>query len=1032
MLAPTGTVTLVFTDLRASERLWSQVPDTMRIALNQHDKILRESLRQHKGYEVKCEDGSFMLAFAESELALEFAADLQLRLLCADWPEALLEDDAAGAVRSDKGRLIFAGLRSSVGMHHGDVECRIDPTTGRMDYFGPTANRAARISAAAHEGQTLLSKSLQLAPNEQSAWVIDGLGTHQLRGLEGALELFELKPKSLVDRRFPPPLTLNAIRTNLQPRSDRFIGRVEQLEAIEGSLEQGHRLVTLMGASGLGKTRLAQRYGGLHLEAFPGGIWFCDIAEATDLNDVIACVGHTLAIPLTSGRNDSELLEQIGTQLNKNGTSLLILDNLEQAIEPSAQAIERWLAMAESLTILATSQERLRLSAEITHEVRPLNEAEGIELFHARVKELRGDYNPSVNQRSVLAEVIRSLDSIPLAIELAAAQIRHMSLMSLSQQIQQRLDLLSDESSEAPPRHRTLRAAIEWSWDLLTDFEKDVLSQASVFRGGFHLDAAEVIIEPSDPDGPWVMDLLESLNDKSLLVTQDQAEGTLRFSIYESIRLYAAEVLDRNDTEHSAQARHAEYFARESRRFSAGLYGSEGKRLRQELSYDLKNLQAVSAWGGASPDQRGEAIFAQLALRKLTGPIKSRGPLLKAIADDLSKLEPNLRGRLLRARAEYEAETGEVAAAKETLNLALATARNADDQELQGRVLGSLGLLHRQSAEVTQARAAFNEALNRARASNDDRTRSATLNNLAALEHDQARFQTAEELFLEAYDLCVSRQHILGAATAQMNLGTINLERGDLERARHFYHEAIQTFQSNKDQAYEMMVMTLLGLVDLDEGAYSAAKKALSKSLKSATDSGDMMVQIMSECWHGVAHWLDNEDEAAFVRLRASASIMRDQNNPKMLAFVHGYYGSMLAVRGRIPEAREKFRLARYLMRQTNNRNHLDALKIMVGLAAAALAEQAHQAGDEKAYARHLAIALQRRQFALEPTEPNESFPDGLPAPTARSADARMCLTLLQRMLSKLPGIPDDLREALKKMESPRDTLPPLKAPQPK
>ena len=193
------------------------------VALNLHDKIVRESLRRHKGYEVKSENGSFMLAFSDADKALEFASDIQMRLLCADWPEQLLNDRSASPVRSENGRLIFAGLRVSIGIHRGEVECRIDPTTGRMDYFGPTANRAARIAAAAHEGQILLSHSHEFDLSGDERWALSDLGSHQLRGLEGTIALYDLKPKSLRERRFPPPLTLDAIRTNLQPRKDRFI-----------------------------------------------------------------------------------------------------------------------------------------------------------------------------------------------------------------------------------------------------------------------------------------------------------------------------------------------------------------------------------------------------------------------------------------------------------------------------------------------------------------------------------------------------------------------------------------------------------------------------------------------------------------------------------------------------------------------------------------------------------------------------------------------------------------------------------------
>ena len=1024
MLAPTGTVTLVFTDLRASERLWAEIPDVVRSALRLHDKVLREAMRLHGGYEVKSENGAFMIAFGTAHDALEFVADAQRRLLCADWSQELLADRAASVVRGDANRLIFAGLRVSMGAHCGDVECRIDPNTGRMDYFGPTANRAARLAKAAHEGQILVSESLQAGATTSEQWTLHDLGLHRLRGLERPLRLFEVKPSGLEGRRFPPPQTLDATQTNLSARRDRFIGHHEQLEQIAEWFAKGRRLITLTGVSGLGKTRLALRFGGLHLDRFEGGVWFCDLSEAKTLSDIISQVGYALSIPLTTGRSDDELLNQIGAQLGERANTLPILDNLEQVIDPAARAIERWLSATGSLCVLATSQERLRLSAETVSAVRSLSVEEGVELFCARARSLRSDFEVTVGQRELLEQIMAALDCMPLAIELAAAQIRHMSVEALAHQLQQRLDLLSDTiSSEHPARHQTLRAAIEWSWNLLSGHEKDALRQASVFRGGFSLDAAEAVIEPTDDDAPWVLDLLESLQDKSLLLIETQQSEQLRFSIYETVRLFAHEALTQADPKGDCEGRHADYFAQEAVRYSAGLYGPEGATLRRELIDNLKNLDALCSSARATPTQRAEARYAQLILRKLTGPLSARRELLEAVGDELAALEPGLRGKLLRARAEYEAELGELNRATKTLEEALNYAQSADDLKLEGQILGSLGLLHRRSAEVDRARSAFSNALNCARRSGDSRTLSATLNNLAALEHDQARFARAEELFIEAMELCISQQHELAAATSQLNLGTINLERGLLDRARAFYAQALATFEQNQDQSYTAIIEALLGLVELDQGQTREAKNKLDRAAASATVSEDLLVQTMSECWHGVGHWLEGEDEAAYLRLRNAAGLMKRQKNPKSLAFVYGYYGAILAQRGRASEAREKFRLGRYLMQQSNNRNHLDALKVLVGVAAAALAREAHEAGDTAAYERHRNMATQRFDFAFQRTPNSEAFPNGLIHPAARSADVRLGLCLLKRALSELPDRPGAQLVRFASLERPVDAL---------
>ena len=454
-------------------------------------------------------------------------------------------------------------------------------------------------------------------------------------------------------------------------------------------------------------------------------------------------------------------------------------------IDPAARAIERWLSATGSLCLLATSQERLRLSAETVSAVRSLSVEEGVELFCARARSLRSDFEVTVGQRELLEQIVAALDCMPLAIELAAAQIRHMSVEALAHQLQQRLDLLSDTiSSEHPARHQTLRAAIEWSWNLLSEHEKDALQQASVFRGGFSLDAAEAVIEPTDDDAPWVLDLLESLQDKSLLLIETQQSEQLRFSIYETVRLFAHEALTQADPEGDCEGRHADYFAQEAVRYSAGLYGPEGATLRLELIDNLKNLDALCSSARATPTQRAEVRHAQLILRKLTMAVERAESCSRRSATSSRRSSPACAVSSLRARAEYEAELGELTRAKQTLEEALLDAKSVDDATLQGKILGSLGIFHRMSADPDSAEAAYREALQLARQTGDHGTLSSTLNNLAALEHHQAYFARSEELFLEAMELALNQKHLFSAATSQLNLGTINLERGLLDRAR--------------------------------------------------------------------------------------------------------------------------------------------------------------------------------------------------------------------------------------------------------
>ena len=333
-------------------------------------------------------------------------------------------------------------------------------------------------------------------------------------------------------------------------------------------------------------------------------------------------------------------------------------------------------------------------------------------------------------------------------------------------------------------------------------------------------------------------------------------------------------------------------------------------------------------------------------------------------------------------------------------------------------------MLLRTRGETQAAREAYEQALAYARRCGDDPTRGAMLNNLAALEHDQARFSEAEDLFLEALELAIARHQAHGAAIAQMNLGTISAERGHLRRAKHYYQQALERFEAHGAHTHETTLIALLGMIELDEGQLGSAKKKLGKALQRAVISGHTVAQIMSEVWHGVAHWLDDEEDAAFLRLRSAVGAMGQLSNPKTLAFAHAYYGAVLTWRNRGAEAREEFRLARYLMRESGNRNHLDALKILVGVASVALAKKALENGDNDAYARHLHLARQRHDYANEAQPPSDAFPEGLPAPIQRSADARLCFKLLQRGLAQLPGANKNLDIAQDSKKDDDDTPP--------
>ncbi|HEY9854947.1 MAG TPA: adenylate/guanylate cyclase domain-containing protein, partial [Stenomitos sp.] len=467
---PTGQVTLVFTDVQGSTSLWEQHTDAMRAALLQHNAELRQLLAETGGYEVKTEGDAFMLAFGDPVAAVRWCLAAQETLLGIDWPHALLSHPDASEAQREDGSLLFRGLRVRMGVHTGHPECRQDPVTGRMDYFGPMVNRAARISGAAHGGQIVLGaeawKAVQPHLAALGAPQAVELGRFHFKGLVEPEALVQLLPTSLGDRSFPPPKAQDVKKTNLVPSPSRFIGRERDLRRVHELFTQGSRLITLLGPGGTGKTRLSQQFGLEGLEDYPGGAWFCDLTQASTLDGIGEAVAAALGVPLTTVTCDDDLVRVLGNALAARGRTLVILDNFEQLVDHAAATLGRWLTAAPESHFLVSSRELLRLPGETAYELSPLGlpsdpsdiaGSEAVQFFVDRVRAVRSDYDLTEADAPTVAEIVRQLDGIPLAIELAAARMSVLTAAKLLERLPRRFDLLSTGRRDASERQATLR-----------------------------------------------------------------------------------------------------------------------------------------------------------------------------------------------------------------------------------------------------------------------------------------------------------------------------------------------------------------------------------------------------------------------------------------------------------------------------------------------------------------------------------------------------------------------------------------------
>ena len=513
MNAPSGVVTFLFTDIEGSTRRWEADANGMRAALAAHDDLMRATVAEHDGWMFKHTGDGVCAAFSSPRSAVDAAVAAQRAL----------------------------ELPVRMGIATGEAELRGD------DYFGAVLNRAARVMAAGHGGQILLDGT---AADLLTGVDLLYLGSRRLRDIAKPASVFQVSADGL-RKEFPSLRTLDPAG-NLRPPTTSFIGRESEVADVQAALKV-HRLVTLTGPGGVGKTRLALEVASRLENEFPDGAWVIELAPVIDPAAVPEAVAAVLGITQQSGIT---LTDSIASAL-EGRTKLLVFDNCEHLLDSAADMIDAILARSQTLKVLATSREGLRLNDEQLWPVPSLDvESSATTLFVERASAVA----PTVSlddDGDAVAEICRRVDGIPLAIELAASRLLSMTVSEVRDNIDDRFKLLVG-SRRGLERHQTLRHAVQWSYDLLDDNEKALLNRCSVFAGGFNLAGAQALA--GSPDRFATLNLLDALVRKSLLVA-DQTSGRTRFSILETIRQFAEEQLVLDGEAEDARATHAHYFA---------------------------------------------------------------------------------------------------------------------------------------------------------------------------------------------------------------------------------------------------------------------------------------------------------------------------------------------------------------------------------------------------------------------------------------------------------------------------------------
>ncbi len=937
---PDGDVTFLFTDVEGSTPLWERDPEAMRIALARHDAVMRMTIGAAHGAIVKSTGDGFLAVFTDPIAALHAGIAAQRALQAAARAHA---PDAADAI----------ALKVRMAVHSGAAELRDG------DYFGTTLNRAARIMGVAHGEQILVSAATAalVATHGSRDLTLRELGEHRLKGIAQPERLLQVLAPEL-RAEFPP---LASQMTNLRAERDVFVGRRDGLDELAQRLRSGARLVSVLGIGGLGKTRLVTRFAWSALGEYAGGTWFCDLAQARSIEGIAHAVAQALDVPL--GREDA--ITQLGHSIAGRGKCLVILDNFEQVARFAERTIGRWLDRARDAQFLVTTREVLGIPGEQVVNLAPLAAADATELFLTRARAANPRFEPGPDDRAAIAPLLELLEGLPLAIELAAARVRVMPARTLLQRMSERFRLLAS-TGDRLDRQATLRAVFDWSWDLLSAPEKLTLAQLSVFEGGFTLQAAEAVVDlTAHPDAPWIVDVLQSLVQKSL-VRQIQQE---RFDLLVSMQEYAAEHLrtpgryDGSGPEalRAGVERHGAYFAALPRAAAIADRGAE-----------LDNL--VTACRGAIA--RGAADIAVDTLEGAWSALTFRGPYnaaleLAAQVGGIPHLAPGAVARVDHIAGRVLSSLGRNAEAYARLEASVTRARDVGDRRCECRALLNLIFIDTNRGRFDHARTQAEAALRVARELQDAELEAGANNAFGILELHEGRLEDAVRHYEAALALAqrVGNRQLEGSIVG--NLGTSYEQMGSMDACRSNHEQALALARSTGDRRLEGNTLCNLGLMHHLQGRSTEAAECLELALAVGREIGSAHLECVTRCNLGIVYHSLGRFEHARLQLEAAVAVARELRDHRREGQFLSYLGLLHAHCKRADDAQGCLDRSEALLREAGDRASLGILlchraeaEHLAGRSASAAAalEEAQQIADDIGALRdsELRLALER------------------------------------------------------------------------
>jgi predicted ATPase/class 3 adenylate cyclase/uncharacterized protein HemY len=823
---PSGNITFLFTDIEGSTKLSQEFPATLQIAMERHHEIVQKAIESNNGFVFEIVGDAFDASFENAGDAVRAAVEAQIELTNEKWNDAV--------------------IKVRMGIHSGNAEWK---GTTYMGYI--TLARTHRVMSAAHGQQILISndtykcvKEIFSASNQNISF--RNLGERKLKDVAHPIQLFQIVSKGLRED-FPPVNTLDARPNNLPVQLTSFIGRKNEIKNIKSLLRQTH-LLTLTGSGGAGKTRLALQVAKDLIDDFANGVWFVELAALSEPALLPQAILKVFGLKEELRRS----LEDTLCDYLRSKEILIILDNCEHLVKTCAELSENLLSNCPKLKIIATSREALRCEGEQTYGVlslevpdpeeknppEKLSQYESVKLFIDRAMSVDENFRVTKENARSLAQICFQLDGIPLAIELAAARIKILSVEKIYDRLNDRFNLLTGGKRTGLPRQQTLRSLIDWSYDLLSEQEKIVWRRLSVFAGGWTLEAAEEVCAHDKIKKEEVMELLNQLNEKSIIIFERENE---RYRMLETLKQYGEEKLNKAGEAKDIFFGHLKYYMEFSEKAEPKLNGSEVQLWLERLESEHGNLQSAIEWSVRSNHiEQGARLAGALGnFWSIRGHYSTGCRLLENILNNKKEVGKCTLGKLLNSSGLLRRNQGDYSKAQKLFEEGLTVSRQNKYKQSIANSLNGLGKLSDEKGNYEEAHKFYQESLELGLEMNDKYSVAVSLNGLGIVALSEGNYLQAQNFYTESLAIRREIKDIRGIANTLHNMGMIADELGNYEQAQEFYEESLKLRYELNDKHGITGSLNGLGKLAQGHGNFELAQKFFEESLTLKREIGD-------------------------------------------------------------------------------------------------------------------------------------------------------------------------------------------------